>query len=542
MKKRLLSLLLAVCLLLGLGTTAFAAEAALDETIAELAAYLCRTVEAPQTGSIGGDWTVLGLARSGYEVPEQYYRQYRDAVEKTVKSHNGVLHEKKYTEYSRVILALSAIGVDARSVAGYDLTKPLGDYDKTVRQGINGPIWALIALDSRQYPMPVNPEAKTQATRQRYLDDLLDRQLPGGGWSLTGQGAADPDVTGMALQALAKYQQQEKVQVATQKALDCMSKMQDETGGFTCWQASNSESVVQMICALCELGIPLDDPRFVKNGKTMLDHLLTFYQKGSGFRHTAAGSSSDLMATEQGFYALVAVQRAQQGKNSLYRMDDVQPAEGGAQASGAGLPGKHSAVKSMPPVQPGKTFADISGTKDHANRQAIEGLAARGIIDGKGGGLFDPDATMTRAEFAAIIVRGLGLEPEANHSFTDVKPGDWFAGSVGTAASYGIITGRGEGKFDPNGTITRQEAAVMVARAAKLCGMDTQLDPAAVQDTLAQFSDYTQTGQWTRQGLAFCYAQGILEDSALEIRGTERVRRCEIAQMLYNLLDSAKLL
>lgn len=82
----------------------------------------------------------------------------------------------------------------------------------------------------------------------------------------------------------------------------------------------------------------------------------------------------------------------------------------------------------------------------------------------------------------------------------------------------------------------------MVTRAAKLCGMDTQLDDAAVRNTLAQFSDYVTVPDWARQGLAFCYAQGILDDSVLEIEGMESVCRSEIAQMLYALLDSAKLL
>ena len=122
--------------------------------------------------------------------------------------------------------------------------------------------------------MPKNPEAKVQATRQMYVDRILDCQLPDGGWSLFGGTEAakpdevsDPDITGMALQALAKYQDQPAVAQATEEALTCMSKMQDAEGGFSAWGEKNSESCVQMIVGLCELGISLDDPRFVKNGK-----------------------------------------------------------------------------------------------------------------------------------------------------------------------------------------------------------------------------------------------------------------------------------
>lgn len=295
----------------------------LDAALADTARSVYQTVASPQVGSVGGEWAVLGLARSGCEVPKEYYEDYFAAVEKQVRACGGVLHDKKYTEYSRVIVALSAMGRDARNVAGCDLTLPLGDYDKTVRQGVNGPIWALIALDSQNYPMPQNPEAKTQATRQRYVDRILEAQLPGGGWSLTGREGADPDLTGMALQALAKYQDQSAVRQAIENALTCMSKQQNAKGGFSSGGTETSESCVQMLVALGELGIPLDDPRFVKNGRTLLDALLTYYVPGGGFRHTMDDEEPNLMATEQGLYGLAAAKRLRDGQSSLYRMDDV---------------------------------------------------------------------------------------------------------------------------------------------------------------------------------------------------------------------------
>ena len=545
--------LLALVLLLGTWSPALAAvsEDTLAAAITDTAEYMYKTVTNPQVGSIGGEWAVLGLARSGYEVPESYYQDYYATVEEYVRACDGNLHDKKYTEYSRVIVALSSIGKDARNVAGYDLTKPLGDYDKTIWQGLNGPIWALIALDSANYPMPENPEAETQATRQMYIDRILDCQLPDGGWSLfggtsaasSGDGVSDPDITGMALQALAKYQDQPSVAKATEEALACMSQKQNSEGGFSSWGTRNSESCVQIIVALCELGISLDDPRFVKNGNTLLDNLMTFYLPGNGFLHTADGSGSNQMASEQAFYGLIAAQRLQQGKNSLYRMGDaITVADGGGRTAGAGLEGKDPAVQSVPIAEMGKTFDDITGVNAHKNQPAIEALAARGILNGKDDGLFHPEDTMTRAEFAATVVRGLGLTPQAGGAFADVAATDWYAGYVGTASAYGIVRGKSETVFDPNGTISRQEAAVMVARAAKLCGLDTELDSGAIRDVLAQFTDYVKTAEWARPGLAFCYQTGILDDSALNINGDEAIRRCEIAQMLFQLLGSANLL
>lgn len=546
--KRGMGLFLALILVLGLALPASAAATDLNDAVNGTAAYILKTVSNPQVGSIGGEWAVIGLARSDYDVPQSYWDNYYTTVVDYVKACKGDLHDKKYTEYSRLIVALTAIGADPSDVGGYNLLTALGDYDKTIWQGLNGPIWALIALDSGNYHMPANPDAKTQATRQMYIDRILECQLPDGGWSLfggtemaaAGYDTSDPDITGMVLQALAKYQDQPAVAKATEEALVCVSKMQDAEGGFSSWDTANSESAVQILVALCELGISLDDDRFVKNGETILDNLLTFRQSDGSFLHTAAGSGSNQMASEQGFYALVAAQRAQAGKSSLYCMDDVTiRVTGSAGTATVGLPGKNAAVQKQPIMAPGTTFADIPA---HKNQSAIEALAARDILNGKGDGLFHPDDTMTRAEFAATVVRALGLTPKAVTQFSDVDSSAWYAGYVGTAYTYGIVNGKRETIFDPTGTISRQEATVMVTRAAKICGMDTALDAGTVRDILAQFTDYVKTAEWAREGLAFCYQEGILDSSALEIRGTTAVARSEIAQMIFNLLGSAELL
>ena len=536
-RKRGLSLLLAAVMTLSLGVSALAAaKTTVDQAVADTAAYIYQTVRSPQIGSVGGEWAVLGLARSGFSAPQAYYQTYYDAVASDVKARGGVLHARKYTEYSRVIIALTAIGKDARNVAGYDLTAALGDYDQTVWQGINGAVWALIALDSGNYPMPQNPEAKTQATRQMYVDAILAAQLPEGGWTLSGS-TADPDLTGMALQALAKYQGQSKVKTATEKALSTLSAQQQSDGGFLTQGMGTAESCAQVLVALCELGISLDDARFVKNGHTVLDGLMGYYRAGKGFQHTDGSTGSDQMATEQGFYALVAVQRTMEGKNSLYRMGDAVSLVPES-ASGTGLPGKHADVKT-PAVASGKTFADIS---THKNREAIEDLASRGIINGYDAVHFGPDRDMTRAQFAAIVVRGLGLPEKKTSQFTDVSADAWCAGSVGTAYAYGIVNGTTATTFTPNGTITRQEAAVMVARAAKLCGMDTARDASTVQTVLAGFKDSAAIGAWARESLAFCYDGGILDASEQNVRPREAIKRCEVAQMLWNLLSAANLL
>ena len=149
---------------------------------------------------------------------------------------------------------------------------------------------------------------------------------------------------------------------------------------------------------------------------------------------------------------------------------------------------------------------------------------------------------MTRAEFAAIIVRGLGLTARKMTVFTDVEPGAWYAGFVGAAYTYGIVTGTSSTTFDPEGTITKQEAAVMIARSAKLCGMDTDLTDAEIRDTLAQFGDYKTVAAWAQSALAFCYSERLLDDSEFDIEPTNVILRCEIAEILWRMLSKAELL
>ena len=540
--KKMISLFLTLIIVIGAALSTFAAnDYDIDKVVAETASYIYETVKNPQVGSVGGEWAVLGLARSGCDIPDEYYQKYYENAEEYVTACNGILHNKKYTEYSRVTVALTAIGADPANVAGYNLLTPLGDFEKTIWQGINGPVWALIALDTGDYEMPVNADAKIQATRQMYIDEILRRQLNDGGWNLTDEGRdgkSDPDITGMALQALAKYQSQPAVKTATDKALNCLSNMQDDNGGFSSWGTANSESVVQVIVALCELGIDTSDSQFVKNGFTLLDNLMTYYSDDGSFRHTADGSGSNQMAAEQGFYGIVAVQRAIKGKNSLYRMSDAISLTERTETV-IGLKNKNPDVQKMNIINPGKTFADIVAHKDIT---AIEALSSRGIINGKTENCFEPNSTMTRAEFATIIARGLGLPQKSSDVFKDVTADDWFYIYVGTAYNYGIIKGVSENEFNPNGTITREEAAVMVTRAASLCGMDTETDALAARDILAQFFDYVKTSDWSQSSLVFCYSEKILDDSVMEIKPKEAVTRAEIAAMLFHMLTSAKLM
>ena len=276
-------------------------------------------------GTSGGEWVALGLARSG-SISDTLAEQYAQAAYQYVKKKgSSTMSDSKSTENSRMILALTSIGKDPTDVAGYDLLEPLADLDYVKSQGINGPIFALIALDSHNYDIPKAMAGKTQTTREALIDAILAAQLSDGGWNVNGNGA-DADMTAMAIQALASYYSSNaKVKSAIDDALNRLSQMQEVNGGYTSWGTANAESVAQVIVALTSLGIdPASDGRFIKNGYSTLDALATFYNDKGGFKHSQSDTtSSNGLATEQAYYALASWYRLKAGKTSLYDMSDV---------------------------------------------------------------------------------------------------------------------------------------------------------------------------------------------------------------------------
>ena len=337
MKKRIVSLLMIMTLALTMtfgGGAPFAAAASQSEitkAFENCGDYIYETVTEPIFGSIGGEWVMYGLAQAGYPMSDEYIAKYKASVEKAVREGyrgvTGQLHDRKYTEYSRVIVAYAALGLDPTNIAGYNMVEKLADFDSVVWQGINGPIWALRALDAGNYKIPKVSGIENVTTRQKLVNYILSYQLDDGGWNLyysqsddkaenakqKAQLKGDPDLTGMAMTALAPYRSQTKVKAALDKAAACLSAMQNAEGGYTAWGASSSESISQAICGLTSVGIsPNTDSRFKKNGKSLIDALLSFYdEKTGGFRHvnTASGGYEPVvnqMATEQAYYALAA--------------------------------------------------------------------------------------------------------------------------------------------------------------------------------------------------------------------------------------------
>ena len=279
-----------------------------------------------ELNAFGSEWYILGLARSGRKVFDDYYKAIKKYVSENIDE-NGRLDEKRATDNAKLVLVLSALDKDVTDVGGHDLLKALSDMDYVTQQGLSGAIYALLAFDCRGYDIPSADKNVEQTSREGLVKYILDKQLKDGGWAYSGD-KAEPDMTAMALQALAAYYKTDaKVKEAADKAVTCLSKLQNTTGGYDSYGSVNSESAAQVITALTALGIdPDNDARFVKNGASVLDSLCGFYVDGGGFRHVSDGKL-DPTATAQGYYALAAYYRFAGSQTALFDMTDLDTVE-----------------------------------------------------------------------------------------------------------------------------------------------------------------------------------------------------------------------
>ena len=276
----------------------------------------------PAVGSIGGEWMVLGLSRSGRDVPgaDVYYNgvvSYAQSMDRY-----GRIPGETVSTNARIALALAAIGKDPTNVGGKSFLQACDSMSYIKRQGTSGPVWTLIALDSMDYP------TFGDVTRDKLMEAILDRRMESGAWYISITNKEDNvDMTAMAIQALAPYYAANAdVKAAVDKAVSWLAAAQQADGSFaeTAAAAASSESCAQVIVALTALGIaPVTGSRFTKNGKTVLDALCTFAVEGGGFRHTASGERNG-MATEQAYYALAAYYRFVNGQTRLYDMTDTK--------------------------------------------------------------------------------------------------------------------------------------------------------------------------------------------------------------------------
>jgi hypothetical protein len=183
-------------------------------------------------------------------------------------------------------------------------------------------------------------------------------------------------------------------------------------------------------------------------------------------------------------------------------------------------------------IQNEVTFADAEGKWYEA---AVNEMGSRKIIEGRSASVFDGEASITRAEFASILIRALGLPTDGASTFSDVPTDAWYCGAVATAVQYGITDGRGNGRFDPSAAITRQEAMLMLQRAAALTGFT------GTSGNLDSFADAGSVGSWALDAAKWSVGSGLIQGTDGKLNPTANITRAESATIILRLLQKAGL-
>jgi hypothetical protein len=168
------------------------------------------------------------------------------------------------------------------------------------------------------------------------------------------------------------------------------------------------------------------------------------------------------------------------------------------------------------------------------------------VIGGTGDGVFDPEREMTRAEFAEILVKGLGLRVEKGAmagEFSDVDATDWFSGSIHAAVSYKLLQGYEDGSFRPEQRITREQAMVILAKAMLITGLTSS--PLSGDDNvvLQEFGDAGSMSAWAKQGVNAALQAGIIRGKSSDrLAPKDYLTRAEAAVMIQRLLRQSDLI
>jgi len=185
-------------------------------------------------------------------------------------------------------------------------------------------------------------------------------------------------------------------------------------------------------------------------------------------------------------------------------------------------------------------FNDVAG---HWAEQAIRDMGERMIVEGAGD-LYEPDQEITRAEFAAILVRGLGLPIEKGAApFSDILQSAWYNDVVNTVYTYRLITGFEDGTFNPNDRVSREQAMVMLSRAMALTGLKAKLPGQTAAEALLPYTDAASVSNWALGGIADCIQAGVIQGkNGAKLAPQDFVTRAEAATIVQRLLQLSDLI
>ncbi|MGP0586030.1 S-layer homology domain-containing protein [Paenibacillus timonensis] len=186
-------------------------------------------------------------------------------------------------------------------------------------------------------------------------------------------------------------------------------------------------------------------------------------------------------------------------------------------------------------------FSDVS---QHWAKDAVNDMGSRMVVDGFGDQRFNPNQIITRAEFAAIIVRGLGLEMEKEgKEFPDVAPTAWYDSAVKTAYAHQLIEGFEDGSFRPNEQITREQAMAIIAKAMVITELQAKQSGEDGGAGLQTFQDAATASRWAVDSIEACLDAGVVTGRSMkELAPKASITRAEVAAIVQRLLQKSELI
>ncbi|AWC28988.1 MULTISPECIES: DUF4430 domain-containing protein [Bacillus cereus group] len=274
---------------------------------------ISKTAERMLQDGIGTDWMAVGLSRSGQAVPMEDKINYVQSVTKKVEKR---LHRFSATDIARTVIGLTAMNADPTNVAGQNLIPLL--YQSDTLNSVTGYTFALIALDTKKYEVPVG----AKWSRVALVQEILHAQHTDGGWTYnvesSKEDASSIDVTGMVLAALAPYQNQQEVKEAIAKAEQYLSSKQLENGGFEADGQENANSVAQAVLGLSAIGSNPTESKFTKKNGNAVQNLLSYQLENGEFKWLPSDAEGNTMATEQALLALIQYKAFLDQNGSIY--------------------------------------------------------------------------------------------------------------------------------------------------------------------------------------------------------------------------------
>ncbi len=190
----------------------------------------------------------------------------------------------------------------------------------------------------------------------------------------------------------------------------------------------------------------------------------------------------------------------------------------------------HSYIGSLCNICGEGLFGDVSNDAWYAD--AVDFALSNGLMNGMSATTFEPETQMSRAMLVTVLWRYAGSPVQGENTFTDVENGQWYTQAIAWAAHNGIVSGIGNNRFDPNGTMTREQLATVLFRYSAAIGIDV-----SAKTTLDHFPDAALVSNWAEDAIIWAVAEGLINGSDGKLLPQGNATRAQVATILMRFIE-----